>query len=542
MDTYTNSEPPECFDIRIKAYGKILKDLVLNFPYIFEISEPDGTCCEIIEENFNIEELDFNILPPDSNSPVVCVIDSGIQEGHKYIEPSIINDASKSFIDESSVHDEYQPSGHGTRVTGRILYPNGFNIQDNYKLPCWICNAKVLDKNNCLPENKHPSNLVKSVVNENIDKVKIFNQSINSLSPCRKKHMSSWATEIDLLSYKNDILFIQSAGNIHKETSSAIPYSGIKNYLHQGKTYPEYLYEETSSRIANPAQSMFALTVGSIASGEFIDEITGEKSIESIDMPSSFSRSGFGMWGCIKPDVVEYGGGYVKTLDNNLKTKEATSIELLRTSPPGPAYSKDDVGTSYSTPKVSYIASEIQKMFSEQSALFCRALIAHSAQWPIWANNLPNNEKINALKTIGYGIPNLEYALQNNDYKVTFVTEHNTEIIPKQAHIYYIPIPESLRSAGEDKDIKITVTLAYTAKPRRTRMKKRGYLSSWLEWDTCKPDEDLDNFQNRIFVTEEDANDYKNEPWFLATNTEHPWKQSSGSKQKSRILTIHGRP
>ena len=122
---------------------------------------------------------------------------------------------------------------------------------------------------------------------------------------------------------------------------------------------------------------------------------------------------------------------------------------------------------------------------------------------------------------IGYGLPNIERALQNNDYRVTFITENITEIIPKQAHMYYIPIPEKLRTAAEDREIKVTVTLAYTAKPRRTRMKKGGYLSSWLEWDTCKPDEEIENFQARIFKSNERADEYKNEPWFLATNNEH---------------------
>ncbi|MEI8390724.1 MAG: S8 family serine peptidase [bacterium] len=517
MDNYCFGEPPEYFDIRIKTNGKVLKDLTLNFPYIFEISEPDNFICEIPKQQISQTELEFNILAPDHNAPAICIMDSGVQEGHKYLAPSILNNESKSFIDEESVFDEYNPNGHGTRVTGKVLYPDGFNITSDYKLPCWICNARILDRNCYIPENKHPAELAKEVVNTFKDKVKIYNQSVNSLAPCRTKHMSSWASEIDLLSYKYDILFIQSAGNIHKETSTVMPYSGIKNYLNSNKNYPDYLYEEKSSRISNPAQSMFALTIGSLANGEFLDEITGECSLEKMHQPSSFSRTGFGLWGSIKPDVVEYGGGYVKSNDNNLTIKEDTSVELLRTSPPGPAFAKDDIGTSYSTPKVSYVASEIQKLFPDQPALLYRALIGHSAEWTEWTKDLLANEKLKVLRSIGYGVPNLKNALQNNEYKITFITDQKVEINVKEAHMYYIPIPDSLRTRIEEIDVKVTVTLAYTAKPRRTRMHKKGYLSSWLEWDSCKPSEPIENFQNRIFADGSGHEKYDNEPWQFAT-------------------------
>lgn len=519
MDNYSNEEPPEYFDLRIKLNGKILKDLTLNYPYVFEINEPDNNVCEIGEPTQEEKEIDFSILPPEDDDPIVCVIDSGIQEAHRYIQPAILQDRTLSFVELETSFDEYHPNGHGTRVAGKILYPESLNINGDYQLPCWIQSTKILNKNCFIPENKHTGQLMKDIVESLKQNIKIYNQSINSLAPCRTKHMSSWAAEIDLLSYKHDVLFIQSAGNIHKETSRLMPYSGIKNYLENGKTYPNYLYEEKSSRISNPAQSMFALTVGSIASGEYFEEVTGLKSIENIDHPSSFSRSGFGLWGSIKPDVVEYGGGYIKSDDNNLIIKKETSVELLRTSPPGPAYAKDDVGTSYSTPKVSHIAAEIQKLFPHQSTLLYRALIAHSAKWPNWTDDLPNTDKLNIFKSMGYGIPNLNDALNNNEYKITFTTAKRMEINVKDAHLYHIPIPESLNGPGQEKDIKVTVTLAYTAKPRRTRMNKKGYLSSWLEWDTSKPDEPIENVKNRTFTDGSKHSSYNNEPWYIASKS-----------------------
>ena len=80
---------------------------------------------------------------------------------------------------------------------------------------------------------------------------------------------------------------------------------GILDHIRQHRNYPAYLYEE-SSRIANPAQSLQALTVGSVASDFFSG--TGCGSMAQARPPSSFTRTGFGLWHSIKPEVVELGG------------------------------------------------------------------------------------------------------------------------------------------------------------------------------------------------------------------------------------------
>lgn len=73
------------------------------------------------------------------------------------------------------------------------------------------------------------------------------------------KHMTSWAAEIDSQSYNNDVLFIQAAGNISTDVISA--------YWQAGYPYPEYLDRELC-RISNPAQSLQAITVGSVSATE----------------------------------------------------------------------------------------------------------------------------------------------------------------------------------------------------------------------------------------------------------------------------------
>src|SRR6185437_11331593 len=95
---------------------------------------------------------------------------------------------------------------------------------------------------------------------------RIFNHSINAYGYCRLRYMSSWAAEIDALSTEYDVLIIQSAGNLRQ--TGPMPYPGVKDHLDAGRPYPEYLYEP-AARVANPGQSLQALTVGSIAYGAF---------------------------------------------------------------------------------------------------------------------------------------------------------------------------------------------------------------------------------------------------------------------------------
>ena len=41
--------------------------------------------------NTTPDNSDIRVIAPEQNAPIVCVIDSGVQEGHKYISPAIIS-------------------------------------------------------------------------------------------------------------------------------------------------------------------------------------------------------------------------------------------------------------------------------------------------------------------------------------------------------------------------------------------------------------------------------------------------------------------
>jgi hypothetical protein len=337
---------------------------------------------------------------------------------------------------------------------------------------------------------------------------------------------------------------------------------GVRDHLTAGRDYPGYL-SQASTRVANPGQSLQALTVGSVAYGSLQDgdwrTFAPERSY-----PSAFSRSGFGIWGVIKPEVVEYGGDDVRTANAPPDVQPGGRIaaacpELVRSTmfPPGPPFDRDETGTSFATPKVARIAAQLQRLLPDQPALLYRALIVQSARWPMWAETLlaqlrhPDtrrnaerreqltNQVSEMIRYIGYGIPDEVGATVNTDHRTTFITDGETQIHARECHIYQVPIPPQLRGQADEFDIRIEVTLSYVAQPRRTRRHLRRYLSTWVDWKSSKLGEGINDFRVRALKDEENEGEPLPGsvlPWMLHEKSDAGFirdtKRNSGTVQK----------
>jgi hypothetical protein len=480
----------DSFGCEVEISGRGLKDLVFNYAFVFEVSEKEEIKGINSIDGINAD-FDLEVLPPDIDSTEVVVIDSGVMEGHKYIVPALNALKSKSYIlDNSSTADKVKGGGHGTKVTGAILYPNGITqLTSPYQLPCFIRNIRVLNDDNFL-ETRFPAELMQTIVRENMD-CQIFNLSVNSPIPFRKKHMSIWAATIDNLINERNVLFVISAGNVTR--------NDIRAFISGGVAYPDYL-RLPSCRLANPAQSCFALTVGSINHGSYEDENWKSLGVES-DI-SAFSRIGTGIWNQIKPDVVEFGGGLIVSKDGHalVKGNEITAPELLHsTLHGGGAYGKDSVGTSFATPKVTHIVAQLKNLYPDENVNLLRALVVQGARLP---KSEFENPTLNGIRSLGYGLPLIERVTKNSETRITF---YNTGTIKaEEGSIYSLQIPEELSDPGNEYDILIEVTLAYTAKVRRTRQKTKSYLSTWLDWTSSRLDDTLESFSKRSLTFDQD--------------------------------------
>lgn len=512
----------DSFCFRVTLTGKALKDFVFNYPYVFEVVEYTEIDAPLMIDGEMVQS-DLDIIPPQPDAPRICVIDSGIQENHRLLAPAVLQQESINYDPfDDTTSDMVPQGGHGTRVAGAILYGENIPNQGAYQPHCFILNARVLNRDNMMSSKLYQPVLMEDIV-YSFDSSKVFNLSINTTAPCRLVHMSPWAATIDQLSHEENVLFIVSAGNL-KKSSGFVTNPGIVEHIAAGRNYPEYLLEP-SCRIADPAQSKFAITVGSVCLGDFED--LDRISFGQRDLISSFSRTGLGLWGGIKPEVVEYGGDWVREkLGMNLSYE--TSINPLLVRVGGTGVDRGTVGTSFSTPKVTHIASKLQAIFPNGGALLYKTLIVQSARLP---QNLFRTPTLTTIRTLGYGIPDLNRATTNSENRVTLL--ESSTVTAGQANLYTISIPSELRKPAEDFDILIEVTLCYTAKPRRTRRRTQSYLSSWLSWESSKLGEPYEVFKARVLKNMEDpglGEENDSIPWSIWSNP--GWGSVRGLKRQ----------
>lgn len=500
---------PDSIEVRVRMTGKGFRDLVENFRHLFEVTLPPDVAYLPGSAEAEGEDADLEILPPDEDAPKVCVIDSGIEEGHRWLDPAIDKASSRCFLPErepDDVADYVFPRGHGTRVAGAVLYPREVPKAGEFQPIAWIQNARVLDDENHLPVTLPAECYLTDVVSHfgvGDGATKIFNHSISESKPCESRRMCSWAAKIDDLVHRHDLLFVQISGNIGT--------NDIFASLQGGDNHPAQLLQD-NAKVASPGQSLHALTVGSVSHAIVYDS-QRQSFARHLDFPSAFTRTGYSpLWNIVKPEVVEYGGDRLREtpLSRSMPTTHETATELIASSFHGaPAISSDDVGTSFAAPKVAHIAAHIQQLFPHASPQLYRALIVQSARWPEWTENDADADEV--LRLIGYGIPSLERATTNAAHRITLITADAKEIWSKQYHLYSIPIPEEIRRAALEVPIRIDVTLAYTACPRRTRSRRTGYLETWLDWRSICRGEPLSNFKNRMQGG--DSRSYPGIPW-----------------------------
>jgi Subtilase family len=537
------SDGTGCFIHTVSISGRGLRDIVYNFPFLFNV------CFSDMVEDFPATEAEINnnssvqLVSPLEDAPAVCIIDSGIQEKHLLLRTAIDANVSRCYVPsltETDVADHVQPSGHGTRVAGVVIYGDEIPKNGTYQSPFWIQNARVLNAENSIEDTSKIPDILEKIVqwyNNSKHKTRIFNHSINATFPAPQTYMSCWASKIDNLSWKNDVLFIVSVGNLPGDGSNHPFIKSPNEHLRNNRKYPDYL-RLSENRISDPAQSLQALTVGSIVRDGYDDHF--EKTLGQFDEPASYSKTGLGIWDSIKPDVVEYGGDYViDTSISHISTiKPDMALELINsTISGGPAYSPDGIGTSYATPKVARLVAQIQSILPDQPTLLYRALVVQSAVWPEWAEGtikILDKKKIDSLNTfkhIGYGIPSLDRATANTLYRVTLISNGLHELGAGETDLYQIQIPQELLIAGNSIRIKISVTLSYVSEPKSTRCTLKGYLSTRLEWICSNPNEAIESFKSRL-LRENNSQSTSVFPWVLGN------KISEG--QVAEISRKHG--
>jgi serine protease AprX len=369
-----------------------------------------------------------NSPEPGHDYPRVAVVDSGISPNCTAIGPWIV--ARENYVAPAEQNQE-----HGTFVAGIILFGptiNALNFDPGE--PCLLVDVATLPNSDA---SRGPTGdltetdlvtILREVVPKYRDLVRVWNLSLGSEHMCSDSSFSDLAKALDAIQRENDVQFVVATGNFEQP-----PF----------RSWPPQPGLGDNDRICPPADSVAALTIGSLAHAEAIQSVVG------VNEPSPFTRRGPGPSYVVKPDMVTYGGNCDPA--GNYQTTGIRSLDPA-------ARIAEDVGTSFAAPfATSLLANVIHAIDPPPSLNLAKALVIHSAGIESLGWTSTSGEDI---KYVGFGLPDgAEAVLFTTQSAATLVFEdtllpgHHLELDP-------FPYPACLIKDGKSFGT-IRMTLVY---------------------------------------------------------------------------------
>ncbi|MCW3792644.1 S8 family peptidase [Paenibacillus sp. LS1] len=351
--------------------------------------------------------------------PKVAIVDSGIGKDNNHISP---------WVEERDIYVPFnrQDNYHGEFVGGLLLYAHHANptLKNIVDTGVKILDVVVLPAESL--ESIREDELIDALdtaLEKYAKEYRVWNLSLGSSRLCSGV-ISEFTASIDILQDTYNVNFVIAAGNF-VELRQAGPVTS----------------EDENDRICLPADSIRAITVGSIALNH--DDTNLVKQGEA----APYSRRGPGIGLSIKPDVVHYSGN-----PRNFPIQSINSNGAI----------VEDYGTSFSAPLVSAIMAEYYEQYPEQlSKTMAKALLIHGSKHPLTNKCI---ELASDHYYYGFGLPSrIQDVLYGNEHEITLVFEGklNAKQNRNWVQISDFPFPESLK-VGENKIRgEILVTLVY---------------------------------------------------------------------------------
>jgi Subtilase family len=481
---------------RIKVEDEVL-NLLLEEEFVKEIDRRPKPNFET-PGDYNIPLSDFPEVnsPPEKNCGIL-VVDSGVRQGHPLIAPAlgeaeVFPDSAREFVTGGSDDGDEKTGGHGTGVSGIAIYGDvSQGIKERLFQPtAWLFSARVTNQNNEYDPDSLLENQLDDAIQyftQNYTNCKVINISLGDdrLTFREGQKQFRFAAKIDEIAYElqhKNLVFVISAGNLPYQAGSG---------EHLRSDYPNYLLNE-DARIIEPATSAIALSIGSLSLGYnsiYYPEDAKRSAVAKVQgYPSPFTRSGFGIDGMIKPDLVDFGGDLVVDGSRVIANEPGVSILTL---------AKDDsksmfrayCGTSFAAPRVANIAAQLFTQFPNATSNLIRALIVNSATLPneipsvFQAKNAQDKKQLQKqLQIYGYGQPDLFRAKYSAENYVVLL-EDDVQIPVGSFQIFEIPqLPDDyLRTKGTRT---LSITLAFDPPTLPTR--GDSYLGISMEFNLFK--------------------------------------------------------
>ena len=504
-------EFPERLVFLVKANRQKLEVLIQKFPYVAELQKA-AEVNTFFTEMSSHEQSEFiaDLLSRRhtnlKTNVSVCLLDSGVNKNHSLLTDYIRYE--DSVLEGFNVHDS---DGHGSEMAGVVLYndleallENSDSVEINHSIESVKIYTKYNSKDNPNLYGQITERAVYSAEISDPNAKRVICMAVTSpeIDNPDKGEPSSWSSALDKIifnegnEYKR--LFLVSAGNINP-----LEYVGQK--------YPDPNILHT---VQNPSQSLNALTIGAYAGKDIIKHsvFKGFNPLVDRDNLSPYSTTSK-MWSkwAIKPEVLFDGGNMCS---NGSDVSACEDLSLLTTSKNGSTLTTINA-TSSATAQAAWFASQIYANYPDIWPETVRALMVHSAEWTDNMKRCFLNDgdikrnRINLLRTCGYGIPNLNKALEcmNNSVNLVIQDEIQPFMMGSSSITYnemrLIDLPwakEQLREL-ENTPVSLKITLSYYIEPspgNRGWKEKYTYSSFGLKFEIKNENEDEEEFISRI--------------------------------------------
>lgn len=473
-----------------------------------------------------VEELLERCQVDDASQAVVCILDTGVNNGHPLLQP-VLNDIDCQSV--KPVWGSNDHNKHGTLMAGIAAYGDiteALESTTQIEITHRLESVKILPP----PPEQNTPNLWGYITSQAISRAEIQAPEKNKQrSICLavtaedtrdQGRPSSWSAELDQLTSgaEDDLqrLIIVSAGNITVNTNDA------------ANQYPDI---QLTDSVHDPAQSWNALTVGAYTELDQITDVTlaGYTPVASKNNLSPFSTTSTtweeNKWP-IKPEVVLEGGNLA--VDATGFTTECDDLSLLSTHyEPQIAHFNYFNMTSAATAKLSWMAGKLQAQFPEFWPETIRALIIHSAKWPedLKQQFISDDTKTSykyLLSICGYGVPDLERAMHSAQNALTLIAQSTLQPFDKKPkgesgyrtrdmHLYELPWPKDvLLNLPDETPVEMRITLSYFVEPGPGEVgwkDRYRYASHALRFELNSPGESKNEFSKRINKAARDADE-----------------------------------
>lgn len=537
---------PERIVKLITADKDNLVSLISGCEYITEMrraEEPANffTTLDKREQRLWKEDLLSRTSFSDSDASI-CILDAGINDQHPLLMKAIRGNGVHTVDQTWGTYDSPLWNGHGTEMAGLAAYNDlqeALETQGSVEVSHKIESVKILPNTGYNPSDLYGAITQRAVAIaeiENPQDHRVLCMAVTSSTdrPDQDGRPSSWSASIDEITSgateegHNHRLFVVSAGNVTPEA-----------FVHG--SYPEV---NTLEPVQNPAQSWNAITVGGYTDKIEVssDWLRGFHALAPLNTLSPFSTTST-LWRKIwpiKPEVL-FKGGNIATNDEDYTGCDDLSLLTTGHRPSFSLFSTINA-TSAATAQAAFFCAKLMNEYPELWPETIRALMIHSATWTDEMHHqfcpkgdgTTKTQRGVLLRHCGYGIPDIEKAIQCANNSVNMIVQGEMQPFRKEGsvkmnemHIHSFPWPnEVLRALGET-EVKLRVTLSYFIEPSPGEIgwkDRYRYPSCGLRFEINKVNQSLQEFKKQVnkMAAEEDKQEETitatGNNWYLGIN------------------------